>query len=101
MVRYAEDMMLDPPGVPPFTNFLLQLISNLDRAGAWTWDLRATSILWCLVFFAIRAVLGKKGGIDWYALVHAIVTGIGGCMCAYLTFVSAEQMTGIPGACVM
>jgi len=96
MVRNAEDMMLDSE-VAPFTNLLLGQISKLDQAGAWTWDLRFVSFLWFMGFWAVRLTFGKRGGVDWYALTHAIVTGVGGSVCAYLSFVSAEQMTGIPG----
>jgi hypothetical protein len=101
--RYAMDMLIAEPTSPhhgetfPVTNFLLRQISVLDDMGAWEVNLRYASFAWFLVFALIRLVLGKRGGIDWYAMIHGILTGVGGVACAYLTFVSAESMTGTPG----
>lgn len=99
MVRDAVDMMLEPTvevSSAPMTNWLLQQISYLDDAGAWEWNLRWTSLVWLLTFAAMRLTLAERGGINWYALLHAIIAGLGGVVCAYLSFVSAEYMTGTP-----
>jgi len=99
MVRYAADMMLEPAVVgesAPVTNWLLSGITYLDEWGAWEWNLRWTSFAWLIIFAFIRYFLAERGGVNWYALVHAIITGLGGVVCSYLTFVSAEHMTGTP-----
>ena len=97
MVRYVNDMMLDSAEAP-VTSAILSMIAILDENGAWDWNLRLLSLAWFLVFAAIRLLLGKTGGIDWYALIHALITGIGGIICAYLSFAMAEQLTGTKGA---
>lgn len=101
MVRYAAEMMLEPAVLgesagAPVTNWLLSGITYLDEWGAWEWNLRWTSLVWVVVFGLIRFFLAERGGINWYALMHAIITGIGGAVCSYLSFVSAEHMTGTP-----
>jgi hypothetical protein len=103
--RYAADMLVETTSPHhgetfPVTNFLLRQVSVLDDMGAWEVNLRWASFVWFLVFALIRLVLGKRGGIDWYALIHGALTGVGGVVCAYLTFVSAESMTGTPGELV-
>lgn len=101
MHRYAAEMMLEPAVVgeseAPVTNWLLSQIAYLDDWGAWDWNLRWASFYWTLVFAGIRMVMGERGGVNWYAIIHAIITGVGGVMCSYLSFVSAEHMTGTPG----
>ena len=39
----------------------------------------------------------RSSSINWYSLIHAIITGVGGTICAYLSFVSAELLTGKTG----
>ena len=100
MVRYAAEMMLEPAvagEAAPITNWLLSQIAYLDNWGAWEWNLRMASFVWLLIFAAIRLIMGERGGVNWYSWIHALVTGIGGVVCAYLSFVSAEHMTGTPG----
>jgi hypothetical protein len=48
-------------------------------------------LIWC-----VRATLQKKRGIDWYAFVHALVTGLGSMACVYLDLFAAETLTGTP-----
>ena len=95
MVYYAVDMRIDSGA--PVTNLILSGISVLDDLGAWEWNLRLVSLGWFVFFFALRHGVGKKMGIDFYPFIHAAITGIGGVICAYLTFVMAEPMTGTPG----
>jgi len=94
MVHYAANMMVDGA---PITNMILNRISILDDMGAWDWNLRLGGFVWFLVFMAIRNIFGKSNGVEWYALAHCLITGIGGVTCAYLTFIMAEEMTGTPG----
>ena len=81
----------------PVTNAILSGISLLDDMGAWDWNLRLGGFIWFLIFAAIRNTIGKTNGVEWYALIHSLITGIGGVICAYLTFGMAEDMTGTPG----
>lgn len=97
MVYYAKDLKVESGA--PITNLLLSCISVLDNFGAWEWNLRWVSVGWFLFFGALRYGVGKTRGVEWYSLIHAMVTGIGGVICAYMTFVMAEPMTGTPGKC--
>ena len=38
----------------------------------------------------------KKRGIDWYALIHAIISSIGAMICMYLDYTSSTILTGSP-----
>jgi len=94
MVRYASDLKVESGA--PVTNFLLDLISILDENGGWEWDIRLFSLGWFLFFALIRITVGKKKGVDWYSLIHAVISGVGGTTCAYLSFHMGEQLTGFP-----
>lgn len=94
MVHYAADMKVEGA---PVTNLILSGVSILDDLGAWDWNLRLVSVFWFAFFMAIRNIVGKRGGVEWYAMAHAAITGTGGVICAYLTFAMAEDMTGTPG----
>ena len=94
--RYAVDLMVEDSSYY-FSNFLLSWISVLDSLGAWEWNLRFFSIAWFLFFAAIRLIFGKKLGVEWYAVIHALITGVGGVVCAYLYHVMAEKLIGTPG----
>jgi len=40
--------------------------------------------------------MGKKWGVDWYALTHAIVSALGSIACSYLDVFASETLTGTP-----
>ncbi len=69
--------LLQQEGVGPVTTGILSFISILDQYGAWTWNLRVVGLVTVLVIWCVRAALQKKRGIDWYAFVHALVSGLG------------------------
>ena len=114
MVRYAKDMLLrldDGSSSSLWStritqSLLVHVVSPLDEWGAWEWDLRLASVVWCLLFAVIRSwqqpapTQNKKKAshhINWYSLIHGAITGIGGATCAYLSFVSSEQISGLSG----
>jgi len=66
----------------------------LDENGAWSWDLRLASFFWFIIFLLIRVTIGKSKKVDWYSLIHAIISGFGGLICCYLSFHMGEQLTG-------
>lgn len=76
---------------------ILSFTSLLDEYGAETWNLRIVALVAASFFLLIRLFFGKKGGVDWYPLTHATVTGIGAALCMYLDIFWAETMTGLPG----
>jgi len=43
----------------------------------------------------MRSSIGHKRNIDWDALVHAIVTGVGSLSCVYLDYFASETLTGV------
>lgn len=60
------------------------LTSYLDSLGAQTWSLRTVALMSAVVCLGIRITLGKKRGIDWDALIHAIISGVGSSICVYI-----------------
>lgn len=94
MITKAEDL-LQNEGISPFTTHILNFCRMLDDSGAWTWKYRDIAIATVLVLLVVRSVCHKKGGIDWYALLHALVSGLGSLACIYLDFESA-RLTGTP-----
>jgi hypothetical protein len=53
----------------------------LDAAGG---DYRLVTAASAAVWLALKTAAGRRGRVDWYSLVHAVVAGAGGCMCIYL-----------------
>eukprot|EP00543_Licmophora_paradoxa_P008602 CAMPEP_0202449222 /NCGR_PEP_ID=MMETSP1360-20130828/7962_1 /ASSEMBLY_ACC=CAM_ASM_000848 /TAXON_ID=515479 /ORGANISM="Licmophora paradoxa, Strain CCMP2313" /LENGTH=301 /DNA_ID=CAMNT_0049067071 /DNA_START=46 /DNA_END=951 /DNA_ORIENTATION=+ len=49
-----------------------------------------------LFFGAIKILMGKKCGIEWYGFLHAIITGIGALVVIYLNTFASEYLIGIP-----
>ena len=45
---------------------------------------RVLAMLSALLFAAIVLVLKKRGGIDWYPMVHAFVAASGSLICIWL-----------------
>jgi hypothetical protein len=86
--------LLQVEGVGPVTTGILSFISILDQYGAWEWNLRVVGLVTVLLLWCVRAALQKKRGIDWYAFVHALVSGLGSMACVYLDLFAAETLTG-------
>jgi cytochrome bd-type quinol oxidase subunit 1 len=63
---------------------ILSLISQLDRVGAETWNLNHVAMVTTATILIIRGRLGQLHGIDWYAFMHALITGVGSILCLYL-----------------
>jgi hypothetical protein len=77
----------------PLTISILRFISLIDRLGAQDWSLRAVG---AVSFVTLCIARKKRGGIDWYALLHAGVTAVGSLMCTHLDLFAAESLTGTP-----
>jgi hypothetical protein len=76
---------------------LLSWIAILDsRYGAQEWNLHLVAVTTAIFLLFIRLVLHKKRGVDWYALIHALVSGWASLAIVYLNFFAAEKMTGVP-----
>jgi len=45
----------------------------------------------------MRLQLGHKYCIDWDALLHAIITGLGAAACIYLNTFAAVSINGVSG----
>lgn len=94
MITKAENL-LHNEGLSPITIYLLSFCQVLDESGAWSWKYRDIAITTIGVLWSVRFICHKKGGIDWYALLHALVSGFGSLACIYLDFESAT-LTGTP-----
>jgi hypothetical protein len=82
------------PGLEPISKAILSLIAILDGYGAQTWNLRLVGLATVLTLAVVRSLLQKKRGIDWYALLHALVSGLGSIACVYLDYFASEALTG-------
>lgn len=79
-LRIAD--LLQVPGLDPLSRTLLQSLVWIDVAA--DWNLYAVAAGTLLFLAAIWKSVGKRGGIEWYALLHAVVTGVGSVVCIYL-----------------
>ena len=82
------------------SKIFLSLISHLDHLNADSWSLRTITATSAAIFLGMRASIGHKYDIDWDAVVHAIVSGVGAAICIYLNRNAAVEMNGITGMCV-
>ena len=57
--------------------------ATLDAASGNYRIIAVVSGCWWLT---IKSTLGNSGGVYWFSLLHAMVTGVGGALCAYLDF---------------
>ena len=76
------------------TRALLQAISRLDDVGAWEWSLWHVAVATAVLLGAVRWIGKKKWGIDWYALVHALLSASGSVMVVYLDYAQSQALTG-------
>jgi TLC domain len=74
---------------------LLSWIAILDNHGAHEWNLHIVAVTTAIFLLMVRLVLHQKRGIDWYALLHAIVSGGASLAIVYLNFFAAENLTGV------
>jgi len=77
------------------STFFLSLTDTLESYGASEWNQYAIIAASFGILLLVRATLGKRWGIDWYALLHALVSGIGGFICVWLDLFASEKLTGI------
>lgn len=66
--------------------WLLQVIATYldDNGAADQWNLRHIALVSAIGLGIIRYSLDKKFGVDWCALIHAIITTIGSVVCWYI-----------------
>lgn len=97
MVLYAQDLLAQQQEqLPLLTRIILQVCVQLDDWGAWQWQLRTIGLVTAIVLSGARLVLQKKRGVDWYALIHALITAVGSLACYYLDVFMSETLTGTP-----
>jgi len=78
-----------------FHSTVMSWIAYLDSFGASTWNLRVVAGVSAVVLLTMRYTIGHKWNVDWDALVHAIISGIGSAVCIYLNIYAASHMTGV------
>jgi len=76
---------------------ILQFIQKLETTGLLDpqVNLNAVGAVTFGILLAIRFTFKKYRGVDWYALIHAIITGYGSLFAAYLDAHAAEPLTGL------
>lgn len=74
---------------------IMSWIEYLDSYGAQDWDLRVVAMVSAVFLLTMRYTIGHKWNVDWDALVHAIISGIGSAVCIYLNFYAASNITGL------
>jgi TLC domain len=72
----------------------LRGIAILDDCGGWDWNLRLVGLVSASLLLFVRLALQRKWGIEWYALIHALVSSGGAIICLYLDSTSSELLTG-------
>ena len=77
-----------------FHSFVMSWITYLDSFGASTWNLRVVAGVSAVVLLSMRYTIGHKWNVDWDALVHAVISGVGSAVCIYLNIYAASHMTG-------
>jgi hypothetical protein len=77
------------------TRAILTACTRLDDYGAWDWSYWTIAAGFAASLWLVRQVGQKRLGVDWYALVHAVVS-FGGCAAVlYLDLVTSHQLTGV------
>lgn len=83
------------------TTILKQITYYLDDVlQAESWNLRYVAFVTAILLGLIHTTFGKRYGIEWTSLAHAIITAVGSAVCVYLDFiddvvVTSESLTGI------
>jgi TLC domain len=85
---------LQVPNLDPPARLILRGISILDDCGGWDWNLWMVGVISASLLLFVRWMLQKKGGIEWYALIHALASSGGAIFCLYLDSTSSELLTG-------
>jgi hypothetical protein len=71
---------------------ILSLISLFDSVGAERWNLNLVAVTTTATILLVKTRLGKLHGVDWYAFMHAVITGVGSCLCLYLDIFSYDSL---------
>lgn len=76
---------------------IISFVQVLDSLGAESWSAVTVCVTSLAVLVTIKFIWNKQRGIDWYCFVHAVVSGVGAVMCAWLNAFAAKEMTGVSG----
>mmetsp|Transcript_2991 Transcript_2991/g.4017 ORF Transcript_2991/g.4017 Transcript_2991/m.4017 type:complete len:272 (-) Transcript_2991:266-1081(-) len=74
---------------------VLGFIAILDKSGLATVNLNVVGAVTFFILLGIRFTLKKYRGVDWYAFLHAIVSGSGSLLAVYLDANAAYALTGL------
>jgi hypothetical protein len=96
MTAMSSAGLLQQAGLDPMTRAILMGTTFLDNCGAQSWNLRLVGITTTFTLWMIRVIFQKKRGVDWYALLHALISSLGSILCVYLDLFAAETLTGTP-----
>ena len=77
---------------------ILSFVTFLDESlGADEWTSTQVAVVSGSIFLVMFYTIHSYRGVEWYALLHAILTGWGSLACVYLDMYASETLTGIPG----
>ena len=77
---------------------ILSFVTFLDESlGADEWTSTQVAVVSGSIFLVMFYTIHSYRGVEWYALLHAILTGWGSLVCVYLDLYASETLTGIPG----
>ncbi|KAL7575593.1 hypothetical protein ACA910_020163 [Epithemia clementina (nom. ined.)] len=95
MVLDASDLSKHE-GIDGISRLILKFIALLEDWGAKDVNLLAVGTVTFVFLLGIRLSLGKYRGVDWYALLHSLVSGMGALLASYLDVFASEILTGVP-----
>lgn len=94
MIPFDSRESASVEGLDGLSRFLLEAISILDDYGARTVSPRLVGFVTFLALGAIKLIAGKKYGVDWYSLIHSLVSGPLALVCVYLDEFAVLTITG-------
>ena len=76
-----------------------EIISFLDETfqdSIWN-DYRVVALVSGITWFALYSIIGIRGGVHWYAIIHSTISGVGAVFCTYINVFEAVSISGTPG----
>ena len=96
-VPHAAELLANDAKLDSISRASLEFIAMLDNTFALpTVNSNYVAIGTFAILLTVRLTIKKYRGVDWYALLHALVSGYGAFLAVYLDMYAAEPLTGLP-----